>query len=240
MKSFQINYFSISCLMASSKIVLASGAFSENKRTVWSVASRGNLGATNLNPISVDSSAQTRSPASFAAAYSFNLEDARNPLIDMAKERNALLFANASGSRGMPQNANERVDHLTECMEIMDKGGIPMEDRLLDPLVFPVGAGPEFGTHYLDAVKQLRIQFPDVHIFGGHSNVSFGLPDRKLINQTFLELSIMAGCDSVMIDPVMNDPADLNAFYFSYRALIGADQFCVDYLKYVRGKIQQQ
>ena len=174
------------------------------------------------------------------AINSFNLEDARKPLIDMAKERNALLFANASGSRGMPQNANERVDHLTECMEIMDKGGIPMEDRLLDPLVFPVGAGPEFGTHYLDAVKQLRIQFPDVHIFGGHSNVSFGLPDRKLINQTFLELSIMAGCDSVMIDPVMNDPADLNAFYFSYRALIGADQFCVDYLKYVRGKIQRQ
>ena len=57
------------------------------------------------------------------------------------RERDAILFANASGNTGMPQNADERVANLTRCMEMMDDGGIPMEDRFLDALVFPVGAG---------------------------------------------------------------------------------------------------
>jgi 5-methyltetrahydrofolate--homocysteine methyltransferase len=170
------------------------------------------------------------------AINSFNLEDGRQELVSMAKERGAILFANASGNAGMPQNADERVENLGQCMAMMDDGGIPMEDRFIDPLVFPVGAGPEFGGHYLDAVRELRARFPNVHIFGGHSNVSFGLPNRKLLNQTFVELSILAGCDAVMIDPVMNAPERLNDFYFASRALMGQDEYSVDFLKYIRGK----
>lgn len=168
------------------------------------------------------------------AINSFNLEPGRQELVAMAKERKALLFANASGQRGMPQNAEQRVANLTRCMEMMDAGGIPMEDRFLDPLVFPIGAGPDFGNHYLDAVRELRHRFPAAHIFGGHSNVSFGLPNRKLLNQVFLELSVMAGCDTLMIDPVMNPPAELNAFYFASRALTAKDEYSVQYLKYAR------
>ena len=126
------------------------------------------------------------------AINSFNLEDGRQELVGMAKERDALLFTNASGSTGMPQDADGRVENLERCMAMMDDGGIPLEDRFLDPLVFPVGAGPEFGAHYLDAVRRLRAEYPDVHIFGGHSNVSFGLPNRKLLNQVFVTLSIIA------------------------------------------------
>ena len=74
----------------------------------------------------------------------------------MAKERNAILFANASGQNGMPQNAEQRVENLEGCMAMMEKGGIPMDDRYLDPLVFPIGAGPDFGGHYLDAVRTIR------------------------------------------------------------------------------------
>jgi len=168
------------------------------------------------------------------AINSFNLEPGRQELVAMAKERKALLFANASGQSGMPQNAEQRVANLTRCMAMMDAGGIPMEDRFLDPLVFPIGAGPDFGNHYLDAVRELRHRFPAAHIFGGHSNVSFGLPNRKLLNQVFLELSVMAGCDTLMIDPVMNPPAELNAFYFASRALTAKDEYSVQYLKYAR------
>lgn len=170
------------------------------------------------------------------AINSFNLEPGRQVLVEMAKQRDAILFANASGSSGMPQNAEERVDHLTQCMDLMDAGGIPMEDRFLDALVFPVGAGPEFGAHYLDAVRALRARYPDVHIFGGHSNVSFGLPRRKLLNQTFVTLSIQAGCDAAMIDPLMNPPASFDDFRFAANALTGTDEYSVKFLKYCRGK----
>lgn len=170
------------------------------------------------------------------AINSFNLEPGRQELVAMAKERKALLFANASGQRGMPQNAEQRVENLVQCMDMMEAGGIPMEDRFLDPLVFPIGAGPDFGNHYLDAVREIRRRYPKVHIFGGHSNVSFGLPNRKLLNQVFLELSVMAGCDALMIDPIMNSPAELNAFFFASRALTAKDEYSVQYLKYARAQ----
>lgn len=168
------------------------------------------------------------------AINSINLEPGRSDLVGVAKEHRALLFANASGKTGMPQDAEERVTNMKQCMELMDKGGIAMEDRFLDPLVFPIGAGPQFGAHYLDAVATLRKMYPTVHIFGGHSNVSFGLPDRKLLNQTFLQLSILAGCDTLMIDPLMNPPKDFDAFRFSADALTGRDEYSSRYLKYTR------
>ena len=170
------------------------------------------------------------------AVNSFNLEDGRQILVDMAKERNAILFANASGRKGMPQNADERVANLAECMERMDAGGIAMEDRFLDPLVFPIGAGPDFGNHYLDAVKELRRRYPEVHILGGHSNVSFGLPRRKLMNFAFVSLSVMAGCDAVMIDPIMNPPVDFNDFHFAVDAITAKDEYSIRYLKHCRAK----
>jgi 5-methyltetrahydrofolate--homocysteine methyltransferase len=171
------------------------------------------------------------------AINSFNLEDGRQELVPMAKDHGALLFANASGNAGMPQNAEERVVNLSTCMDMMDQDSIPMEDRFLDPLVFPVGAGPEFGMHYLDAVRELRKKYPEVHLFGGHSNVSFGLPQRKLMNDVFVSLSIQAGCDTAMIDPVMNNPAGLVDFMFAANALSGKDEYSMKYLKHIRAKM---
>ena len=63
------------------------------------------------------------------AINSFNLENGRQELVGMAKERDAILFANASGNTGMPQNAEERVANLSRCMDMMDEGGIAPEDR---------------------------------------------------------------------------------------------------------------
>lgn len=168
------------------------------------------------------------------AINSFNLEDGRQVLVDLARERNAILFANASGNRGMPQDASQRIDNLEQCMQMMDEGNIPIEDRFLDPLVFPIGAGPDFGNHYLDAVRTLRERYPTVHIFGGHSNVSFGLPQRKIMNNAFVVLAIMAGCDSLMIDPIMNPVKPFNDYRFAANALTAKDEYSVNYLKYIR------
>lgn len=168
------------------------------------------------------------------AINSFNLEPGRQVLVDVARERKALLFANASGSSGMPQTSEERIANMVKCMDMMDEGRIEMTDRFLDPLVFPIGAGPAFGMHYIDAVRELHRLYPDVHIFGGHSNVSFGLPERKLLNNVFVSMAILAGGDSAMIDPIMNNPKDLNDFRFAANALNGSDEYSTQYLKYIR------
>lgn len=171
-----------------------------------------------------------------AAINSFNLEEGREELADLAKKKNAILFANASGRSGMPHNAEERVENLAVCMEIMDRCAIPAHDRYLDPLVFPVGAEGESGNHYLDAVRELRSRYPDVHIFGGHSNVSFGLPRRPVLNHAFTLLAIQAGCDAIMIDPIMNSPKPFIEFRYAMDALTARDEFAMRYLAYCRAQ----
>jgi 5-methyltetrahydrofolate--homocysteine methyltransferase len=173
-----------------------------------------------------------------AAINSVNLEDGRQDLIKLAKEKNALLFANASGRNGMPKDEHERVKNLCELMEMMDQVGIAMTDRYLDPLAFPASTGGAFGTHYLEAVREIRRLYPEVHIFGGHSNTSFGLPHRKVMNSAFIILSIMAGCDTLMIDPIMNPPKDFADFKIAADVVHGVDEFAVRYMSVFRNPTQ--
>ena len=170
------------------------------------------------------------------AINSVSLEPGRDALIDLAKDADCYIFANGSGTSGMPQDADQRIQNLSAVMDKMDKAGVPMGDRFLDPLVFPIGAGPEFGMHYLDAVKGLREKYPEVHIFGGLSNVSFGLPRRKLLNHAFITLAIMAGADSIMIDPLMNAPMDYIEFRMATEVMTAEDEYALRFLKYVRAQ----
>ena len=189
------------------------------------------------DPLTVEAGLKVHDPKkSRPFINSVNLEEGRHVLHAMAKEYNAYLAGNASGRSGMPYSAQERVDNLATLSQQMDEHGIAVEDRFLDALVFPVGAGPEFGMHYLDAVKQLREMYPDVHIFGGHSNVSFGLPDRRVLNDAFLILSVLAGCDTIMIDPGMNPPKAYLEFKLAAEALMGKDEYSINYLAYHRSK----
>lgn len=177
------------------------------------------------------------------AINSVSLEPGRDVVIDIGKEAGALIFANGSGDSGMPQDQHERFANLTKLMAMMDEKGVPMRDRFLDPLVFPVGAGPTFGVHFLESVKMLRKEYPDVHIFGGLSNVSFGLPRRKLLNDAFIRLSINAGCDALMIDPLMNPlaeitapPVDQSEYEMAAAVMTADDEYGLNFLKYVRGQ----
>ena len=76
----------------------------------------------------------------------------------------------------------------------------------MDPLVFPISVDGQFGEHCLDAIRELRARYgAEIHMTGGMSNVSFGIPGRRLINDVFLVLAIEAGADSGIIDPVANN-----------------------------------
>ncbi len=70
----------------------------------------------------------------------------------------------------------------------------------------------------------------------GLSNVSFGLPRRKLLNHAFITLAIMAGADSIMIDPLMNDPMDYIEFRMATEVMTAEDEYALRFLKYVRAQ----
>ena len=168
------------------------------------------------------------------AINSVNLERGREVLIPLAKKYDALLLANASGRDNIPTSKEERVHNLDKLMAMMDEEDIPMGNRYLDPLCFPVGAAPDAAMHYLDACSELRAKYPEVHIFGGHSNTSFGMPQRKVLNSAFIIRAIISGCDTLMIDPVMNETKQFNDFKLANDVLLGTDMMGMEYITHFR------
>jgi 5-methyltetrahydrofolate--homocysteine methyltransferase len=73
----------------------------------------------------------------------------------------------------------------------------------VDPLVLPVAVNSRAAMDFLEAVRELRRRLgPQVHLTGGLSNLSFGLPARRLINGVFVAMAREAGADSAILDPV--------------------------------------
>lgn len=166
----------------------------------------------------------------------------RLDVLDLAAEAGCPVVLSASGVGRMPANAEERVENARALVETATARGLGLGDLFVDTLVLPVAVEPEVGLHFLDAVRALRAAFgPKLHLTGGLSNVSFGLPVRKLINDVFIDLAAGAGADSGIIDPVANDPRrvfgqDRAAVRYRLAAdlLTGADEYGGEFLRAFR------
>jgi 5-methyltetrahydrofolate--homocysteine methyltransferase len=166
----------------------------------------------------------------------------RFDVLDLAAGEGVPVVLSASGAGRMPANTEERVANATALIDPATTRGIGLVDLYVDALVLPVAVDPEVGLHFLDAVKALRGAFgPALHLTGGLSNVSFGLPMRRLINDVFIDLAVSAGADSGIIDPVANDPSRVfgqDRAAVSYRLaaglLTGADAYGGEFLRAFR------
>lgn len=202
-------------------------------------------GLTTL-PLSIDSSSVEIIRAGFEALSgkgaramlnSASLE--RLEALDLAKAHNAAVVITSAGEKGMPDGPQQRVDHAARMVEAAEARGMARHDLYIDPLIFPVSVDTAFGPHGLDAIRELRRRFgPDVHITGGMSNVSFGIPNRKLINEVFLVLALEAGADSAIMDPVVNRPDALAtldrtapAYKLAEDVILNRDRHCKNYLR---------
>ena len=163
----------------------------------------------------------------------------RPQTLDLVEQYNARIIVTAAGAGGMPADAAARVANVKQLMDMVEAKGIPLDDVYIDGLVFPISVAADYGQHYLDAVTEMRELYgPEVHITGGLSNVSFGLPQRKLINLAFIHLALEAGIDSGIIDPVQcNIEAILDldieseGIHLAREVLLGQDEFCVNYIQ---------
>ncbi|MCX7049284.1 MAG: dihydropteroate synthase [Candidatus Sumerlaeota bacterium] len=167
---------------------------------------------------------------------SINLEPGRRSLIPDVAKYGALVVANASGEKGLPGNTEERVANLNKLQDLMEQAGIPMGNRYLDPLVLPIGTDPQNGNYFFLANKAIREQYPDVHLIGGLSNVSFGLPNRAILNNAMMYLAKKYGADAAIVDPLQitrfltEDPA----FEYAVNALEGRDAYCAEFTAFCR------
>jgi cobalamin-dependent methionine synthase I len=200
-------------------------------------------------PLSIDSSNLEIIEAGLGAASrhdgapmlnSASLE--RLEALDLAVETGGPVVVTAAGEAGMPKDAEERVENAGRMIELALAKGIPEGRIYVDPLVFPISVDGAFGDHCLSAMRQLRRRFgSELHITGGMSNVSFGLPNRRLINDAFLVVAMEAGADSGIIDPVTSSVERVlsldrssRPFQLALDVLSGADRHCRAYMKAYR------
>ena len=167
--------------------------------------------------------------------------------LDIARDCGLPVVVTAAGASGMPKGTEDRVDHASQMIETALAKGIPLERLYVDTLVFPISVDNQFVIQCLDAFRQLRARYGEgIHLTGGFSNVSFGMPCRKLINEVFLNLAVEAGADSAIIDPVTTNLnkvflADRQspAYQLAEQMLLGNDPGCVEYLQaYREGELE--
>ena len=194
-------------------------------------------------PVSVD----TPSPEAAAAALakckgkpflnSISGESIRfEPYLELVKEFKPKVVTLVLDDKGMPETVEDRVANGTRMVETMTSAGVPPEDIYLDPLVYPISSDTKNGMILFETVKQFTERFPEVNTVCGLSNVSHGLPVRKIINQAFQVMLITAGIKAAIINPL--DKYHM-ALIYATKALTDQDEYCMEYITAQReGKLE--
>jgi len=165
---------------------------------------------------------------------SITLEPARlEPILPLAVKYQANVIALCQSSRGMAKTADRKVAMAHELVEKAEQAGLPRNLLHVDPLLYPVATSPLSAVAALEAIERIIKEIPDVHTICGLTNVSYGVPERKLINRTFLVAAIVRGLDSAILDP-----ADKKLFGAMKAALavMGKDEYCLEFIEAYREK----
>jgi 5-methyltetrahydrofolate--homocysteine methyltransferase len=152
-------------------------------------------------------------------------------MMPFLKGKECKIIALCMDDTGMPASSDDIIARAKKLVAKLESIGMKQDAIYIDPLVQPISTDSTKGTMVLDAVRQIKEQYPEVHITGGLSNISYGLPERKIINRTFVTLMMDAGMDSAIIDPL---DSRIMATIRTADMLLGNDNFCMAYLKGVR------
>ena len=127
-------------------------------------------------------------------------EKSMETIIPLAARYGAGLLCLAVGEKGIPKTSEQRLDVLRKIIQRTDEAGIPRNHLICDCLTLTISAEQKRAESTLEAVRFVRQELGLPTILG-ISNISFGLPERSLINATFLSMSMAAGLDAAIMNP---------------------------------------
>jgi len=156
-------------------------------------------------PLCLDSSVIEALEAGLAAydgralVNSVTAEDERlEAILPLVARHGAAVIGLANDETGIPMTAAERLRHARKIVSAAGDFGIAPEDVVIDPLAMTVGADTEAVTTTLEAIRMIRDEL-GVNMCLGASNVSFGLPERHVLNAAFLPMAMAAGLTSAIM-----------------------------------------
>lgn len=135
----------------------------------------------------------------------------------------ALLCSNT----GVPDSVAGRMDLFVQILEKAKQYGVDESRLLIDPVLHSLGTDESSFNTFAACAREIRGRSKKVHIVSGLSNISFGLPARALVNRAFLVLAMQAGMDSAILNPL---DRELMGLLYAARALLGEDEYCMDYI----------
>jgi cobalamin-dependent methionine synthase I len=154
-------------------------------------------------------------------------------LFPVIVEKKCKIVVLLMDDKGIPKTMEERLSVAKNFYRNLNQADIPPDYIYFDILVLSVAVQPDAALVALETIKTIRANFPTSHIICGVSNVSMGLPGRRLINRTFLTMAICAGLDTLLVD--VRDQPLISSIYAS-KVLISQDPYCLEYLKAYREK----
>ena len=149
-------------------------------------------------------------------------------VLPLVAEYDAAVIGLAMDDDGIPKDPHKRLEIAKKIVERAESLGIPRENVLIDCLALTVSAEPDAAVITLNAIDLVREEL-GVNQALGHSNVSFGLPDRPVINRVALGMVIRAGVNAPIVDA-----AEVKQSILAADLLLGRDQYAMNYIKYYR------
>lgn len=178
------------------------------------------------NPIAIEAALKVHKGR--AMVNSITAERERySAIVPLVKEYGCKIVALCMDDSGMPETGEQRFEIARKLVEDLARDGVEEERIYIDPLVRPVSTGADFGVIVLDTIRRVTTELDGVHTICGLSNISFGLPTRKLLNRTFLVMAMTAGLDAAILDPT---DREIMALVIASEALLGKDDFCMNYI----------
>jgi 5-methyltetrahydrofolate--homocysteine methyltransferase len=156
-----------------------------------------------------------------------------NAMLPLVTKYKTSVIALGMDDEGIQETPEKQLEKAKELGKKLFDAGVPPPDVYFDPLVRPISASPESGHLVLETIRLLKANFPESHIICGLSNVSFGLPQRKLLNTSFLIMGISAGLDAAILDPLDKRLMSLLA---ASRVLLNQDEFAAEYIALARDR----
>jgi len=157
-------------------------------------------------------------------------------ILPIAADRQAKVIALCQSEDVMAEAADDKLKLAEQLVEAVASAGIALENLYVDPLVYPISTNVQSAAETLTAIERIMMAFPGIHTTCGLTNVSHGLPARKLINRTFLTAAILRGLDSAIMDPT---DRQLYGALKAALAVSGRDDFCMGLITAFReGKLE--
>lgn len=151
-------------------------------------------------------------------------------VLPLVAQYDAAVIGLAMDDDGIPKQPQKRLEIARKIVERAEALGIPREDVIIDCLALTVSAEPDAAVITLQAIDLVTSEL-GVNQALGHSNVSFGLPDREVINRVALGMVIRAGVNAPIVDA-----AEVKQSILAADLLLGRDQYAMNYIKYYRQK----